>query len=209
MVIPPEPLQQRKSRSVLLFATMTVMVTGGEYGLVHPNSEAVYAANRLFFLLGVEADFKVLLDDLHEGVTPLLDECPRFLHPTSSLLDHAARFKQIEGWAASIDRQPRLLDQVHMIREASDGVGLRCDWGPYSLLYTLGVGHRGILRLQCQGTPPVREQPRWAGDDANAEVHPGFIDPNTGAYAGSLTCVSDGSSNLESAKARPRIPWGQ
>jgi hypothetical protein len=52
---------------------MTVMVTGGDYRLVHPNSEAVYAANRLFFLLGVEEDFKVLLDDLHEGVTPLLD----------------------------------------------------------------------------------------------------------------------------------------
>jgi hypothetical protein len=71
---------------------MTVMVTGSKYGLVYPNSEAVYAANRLIFLFGGAADFRALLDDLYEEAIPLLDTYRGVLHPTSSLQDHAARF---------------------------------------------------------------------------------------------------------------------
>ncbi len=58
---------------------------GGNYELVHPDSETVYAAVYLWHHFGEEPDFRAMLDDLYERTLPLLDAVANFLSPASSL----------------------------------------------------------------------------------------------------------------------------
>ena len=56
--LPPEPSNAEK------FAEKF----GGRYGLVHPNTEAVYSATQLWFLFSEEPPFRRMLDDLYPQV---------------------------------------------------------------------------------------------------------------------------------------------
>ena len=89
--------------------------SSGKYELVHPNSESVYVAGQLLWLLGDDPDFQVTLDALYGATVPLLDEVYQYAHATSSLEDHSVRWLELEVQAMS-EFNAELQSQVLLIR---------------------------------------------------------------------------------------------
>ena len=83
----------------------------GKYDLVHPNSESVYVAGQLMWLLGDDPEFQATLDDLYGATILLLDEVHEFVRHTSSLEDHADQWQAIEALAMS-EFEAALKDQL-------------------------------------------------------------------------------------------------
>ena len=192
------------------------MTYSGRYGLVHPNAEAVYAAHALWFRFGSEPDFQATLDDLYEETVPLLDIVAPLLHPVSSVEDLSAKWEEIVLLAEADQNAEVLTEQTRLIWNAVNGWGLRCAWAASSLLYTLGNAHkqRVFRRSEVQhGRQPgihvstmnmPEYVPRWEGEAANATVHSGLLNPNTGGYVGTLYVDTDGHpAGADLAKGSP------
>ncbi len=60
------------------------MVSDSRYGLVHPNSEAVYAANYLWYLFSAESEFRTMLNQSYAKAADLLDVVANRLSPIPS-----------------------------------------------------------------------------------------------------------------------------
>lgn len=189
------------------------------YGLVHPNSEAVYAANWLWHHFGQEPDFRITLDELYEGSTGLLDHVSDSLHPVSSLADAGRLWHQLEAGLSDSSQPPELSTQAQCLKVAVEKRGLRCPWASYSLLYTLGSEYRGVVLLvrareeeKRRGIPvtnpdvsPEMMAPRWQG--SYGRVHSGFIDPNVGGYGGTDFVLADGTNVGTLAEGGPAFSF--
>ncbi len=96
---------------------------GGRYGLVHPNTEAMYPANELWFRFKQEVDFRLMLDDLYPQTIKLLDFAAKDLHFVSSLEDAAQAWEECSA-KANHSKCSALLGQMRLLRAGVERWGL-------------------------------------------------------------------------------------